>query len=210
MCVAFFVLSFNTIFFIRFFFPLTPSFSFPSCFSYILELIVLLLLPLLCYLPNLNCVICYHLHSFIVVLDPSLLACFELNPLPSFLLLCCMPILSSIFVVTPIPLQLTCTSSSILCCCSSSIACLLQTQSAYFKLCKVFEVLIINLASLLPTHFKLGYLLVLPPSLLYRFGSLRRHLPSNFEFFHLVNCHSFIFFVHTFMCLCWFYACMLS
>jgi hypothetical protein len=42
------------------------------------------------------------------------------------------------FVVTPIPPQLTCTSSSILCCCSSSISCLLQTQSAFFKLCKVF------------------------------------------------------------------------
>ncbi len=113
---------------------LPPSFSFPSCFSYILELVVLLLLPLLCYLPTLNCVICYHLHSFIaclihvdsfvVVLDHSLLACFEFNPLPSFLFLCCMPTLSSIF-----------------CCYSHSFA-----TYMYFKL---------NPSSLLLFHFML-------------------------------------------------------
>lgn len=71
--------------------------------------------------------------------------------------------------------------------------------------------LIINLASLLPTHFKLGSLLVLPPSPLHRFGSSRHHLPSNFEFFHLVNCHFFVFLcMHLCDCVVFMHVCLVS
>lgn len=114
MCGIHCLLSFDPIFFIRFFPPSHTFFSFPSYFSYILELVVLLLLPLLCYLPTLSCVICYHLHSFIAcllwtqsfafILAPLLHAYFELN------LLLLLPFLHNLdvlqvqsFVVAPLP-----------------------------------------------------------------------------------------------------------